>query len=388
MINLENKENCYGCGMCEVVCPQKNIKIIRSEEGFYVPKILDKNKCVNCGLCEKICPYQNKENVLKSRHLETYAIFSKDDKVLKTSSSGGVAHEISKLFFNDGYKVCGVKYNYEFNRAEHFIAEKESDLELMKGSKYIQSYTVGAFKKFDSKNKWLVFGTPCQIDAIRRWIKLKNIEDNYILVDIFCHGVPSYLLWEKYLEYQSKKHNIENFSNINFRDKKFGWHAITISLSNGLKKVNNRSRRFDLFYGFFLSDVCLNSCCYENCKFKNAKSSADIRLGDLWGEKYQNNNKGVSGVITYNNKGEQIIKELRNSCNINTEQIDVITACQIKNTLKTPSIRKKVIKNLAKKNSSIQVIFTCAILSKMIFVIIPQTILRKLLNLIKMNRGI
>jgi len=322
-------------------------------------------------------------NCFKAKFHKRICCVFKNEKTLKACSSGGIGYEIGKLFIEKGYKVCGVKYNYDQHRAEHFIADNIEDLELTKGLKYIQSYTVEGFKNLNSNDKWVVFGTPCQIDSIRRWIKYKKIEENYILIDIFCHGTPSYLLWEKYLKYQSKKHKIKNFTDITFRDKKFGWHDMTISLSDGFKRISNRFRKFDLFYSFFLSNICLNSCCYKNCKFKNTNSSADIRLGDLWGKKYQNNIKGVSGVITYNNKGEQIIKELKNSCVINNEQIDIITAGQVRNTLKAPFIRKKVIKDLAKKNSSIRFIFAYAIFPKMIFIIIPKALLFKLLNLIK-----
>lgn len=59
------------------------------------------------------------------------------------------------------------------------------------GSKYIQSYTEEAFKKIDRKQKYLVTGTPCQIDSFRRFIRKFRCEDNFILMDFYCHCVPS-----------------------------------------------------------------------------------------------------------------------------------------------------------------------------------------------------
>lgn len=383
MIHSVNKNNCYGCGMCEIICPQKNRRIERSADGFYTPHIKDKLKCANCDLCKIICPYSNTKIVSKSISVNTYSAFSKDKETVKSCSSGGISYEIGKYFIHKGYKACGVKYNYELNRAEHFVARNIEELELTKGSKYLQSYTIDGFKELNSTGKWIVFGTPCQIDSIRRWIKLKNIEQNYILIDNFCHGVPSYLLWEKYLKYQAKKYNIKKISGINFRDKIFGWHNITISLSNGCNKINNSFRRFDLFYSFFLSNVCLNSCCYEKCQFKNFTSSADLRVGDLWGEKYAKNNEGVSAIVTFTDKGEEIIEKLKKQCVINIESPETIISGQTTKNLKMPLIRDNVIKRLSKERGSLKLIFIDSILPKMVFVIIPKTIFDKSLNLIK-----
>ena len=113
---------------------------------------------------------------------------------------GGVGFEVGALLLNRGYKVCGVRYNADNNRAEHYIASDVRELIQSAGSKYIQSYTVDAFKAINRKEKYLVTGTPCQIDSFRRYIQKFRCEDNFVLLDFFCHGVPSMFVWQKYIK--------------------------------------------------------------------------------------------------------------------------------------------------------------------------------------------
>lgn len=41
----------------------------------------------------------------------------------------------------------------------------------------------------------------------------------------------------------------------------------------------------------FLGDYCSGKHCQERCKYKYDKSSADIRIGDLWGKTYAKDEK-------------------------------------------------------------------------------------------------
>ena len=67
----------------------------------------------------------------------------------------------------------------------------------------------------------------------------------------------------------------------------------------------------DLFYELFLGDFCLGPQCQYECKYKMAKSSADLRIGDLWGKTYSNNEKGVSALLAITEKGRKITEALK-----------------------------------------------------------------------------
>lgn len=214
-------------------------------------------------------------------------------------------------------------YNINLKRAEHFIAESEKDFEESIGSKYIQSYTVDAFSQFNSFDDFFVFGTPCQIDSLRRWLRIQKIEDHFLLMDFFCHGVPSILLWLRYVEMIEK--NIGILKTVTWRNKKTGWHDSWVINAKSLNingKWNSYFSKGDLFYKMFLGDVCLGKACYNNCKFKLEHSSADIRIGDLWGNKYRNEDKGVNALLVYNSKGRDIISRLKN-CKIVSEEFSL-----------------------------------------------------------------
>lgn len=325
-----------------------------------------------------MCPALNKFDI-STDNISTYSVYSKDEEVRKTCSSGGIGHEIGKLTLNKGYEICGVVYDTDKNMAEHVICNNEIDLEKIKGSKYIQSYSVKAFKEI-LKNlkdkKYVVFGTPCQIYAIDSYARLIKKRDNLLLIDFFCHGTPSYLMWEKYIQYIQRIKGIDHFEEVRFRDKKYGWHSFTISIKyNENVYYFDKKRDKDLFYEFFLGNYCLNEACYT-CKFRTNKSNADIRIGDLWAKKYANDKKGVSGVIVYTNIGKEIMDELKEICYVNTESVDVVLEGQMKGKTNIPKIRNNVLKDLTSKKSLMNIYYKK---------IVPFKIKRRIKHILKIH---
>lgn len=342
--------NCCGCSACTIQCPSKCLHMEVNSEGFY-SVISSQEECLECGICEKVCPMLSSETN-EQKNVNAYSVYSKSDNVRKSCSSGGIAYEISRFMISKGYKVFGVKYNYELDIAETKICSSEDELEELKGSKYLQSINNYDLREVFDENKYVVFGTPCQISGIKNVVSLKRKLDNFIFIDFFCHGVPSYLLWEQYLRENRKKYKIERFKEIKFRDKKNGWHSFTVKMANYHKAFySDKDKDGDMFYRFFLGNQCLNLCCY-NCKFRLAKSDADIRIGDMWGKKYKNNKEGISGVLVNTKKGMSVLKELNELCQINNETIEDVCEEQMKEEVIIPNNRKRVIRDLKKKHST------------------------------------
>lgn len=303
MKKIENIKNCYGCGVCAATCKHDVIDLSKNEDGFFQPVIKNPNACVGCGLCESVCAYINPCEYRKP--IESYACWSLDDSVREKSTSGGVCFEISRHMLSSGYKICGVKYNTNKNRAEHDIATNIEELLNFQGSKYLQSFTLDAFRRLSRTDNNVVIGTPCQIASLRKYVEKFKCSENYVFIDFFCHGVPSYLLWEKYLNEHKK--SLGKINSVSWRSKEKGWrssYCITIDGSDGQYKSWKGS---DEFFSFFLGDACLNKACYGNCKFKYDKSCADIRIGDFWGSLYRNESQGVNAVIVLTTKGRDIL---------------------------------------------------------------------------------
>lgn len=328
-MNINSIKDCFGCGVCSIICPKKIIDISLNRDGFYEPHISNIDACINCSLCISVCSYSHEDLANKTKFINTYAVWSKDSTIRKKSSSGGVCFEISRILLEQKYKICGVLYNTEEERAEHYIATNLTELMPLIGSKYIQSYTINGFKEFNNKDKFAVIGTPCQIDSLRRYIKKLKIEDNFILIDFFCHGVPSMWLWRKYLNEIEKK--IGKATNVSWRNKETGWHnsyIIHIKGENNQLYSSSTSKEKDKFFELFLSDSCLNKACYDRCRFKCEKSSADFRVGDLWGKSYGTNEEGISACITFSEKADNILAHT--NCIIQEEPLQIITEGQMK----------------------------------------------------------
>ena len=142
-------------------------------------------------------------------------------------------------------------------------------------------------------------------------LRKKNLRERVILVDIFCHGVPSSLLWKHYLEWLENKQkvNLKEVESIIFRDKKYSWHTYYMHIITKNREYIS-SRKRDPFLKLFSMGVFNQKECFT-CKFRNF-SGADIRLGDFWGKRFENQEDGVSMVLVLTEKGEKIFDGLKN----------------------------------------------------------------------------
>lgn len=299
-------ENCTGCMACYNKCPKGAITISYSKAGFYTPHI-DTDKCVDCGLCYSVCP-QNKE--IQNRHETTicYAVMAKDE-VRKNSASGGVFAAIAKEYINNGGYVCGAAFSDDFKHVNHIIINKLNDLIRLQNSKYVQSNIGNTFiqiKQLLEDGKRVLFsGTPCQVAGLNNYLGLKY--DNLLTIDIVCHGIPSPLVWEKYLAEISKDQKIKSVS---FRNKSYGWHnSYFLEIQTDKKFFKDKSDK-NLYYRTFFDHLLINESCYS-CKYTNLTREGDLTLGDFWGiENYDtklDDNKGTSLVLVNTDKGRNIL---------------------------------------------------------------------------------
>lgn len=317
MNNISKIKNCYGCGVCSASCPKDIIKIKLNKYGFYEPQIKNEDLCINCGICVDVCAFSHKKIQNDLNYIKSWAAWNLNDEMLLKSSSGGINYQIAELLISNGYIGIGCKYNEKKQRAEHFVADNIDEYKKSIGSKYIQSFTVDALKRINKKKKYFIVGTPCQVDSLRRMVKRFKCEENFVLIDFFCHSVPSYLVWRAYCE-RIKKY-IGNINFVSWRNKRnisnldFDWHnSYCMKCEGEMGCFQSNWSDGDLFFKFYFSDICSNKACSKNCKYKYNRSSADIRIGDLWGSNYNKNNKGVSSVIAFTQKGRSIIESLTN----------------------------------------------------------------------------
>ena len=221
MITIFDKTNCCGCGACSNICPKSCITMQADEEGFLYPKI-NKKTCINCGLCEKICPILNKPKTYQI--LQCYAAKHKNSKIKLKSSSGGIFTALAENILKEGGVVFGAAFDKDWN-VRHTFCKNLNDLDKLRRSKYVQSdigLTYRQTKDFlDKECKVLFTGTPCQIAALRNFLGKEY--ENLLTAELFCHGVPSPTVWQKFLEENTQKNRIKA---IDFRHKRLGWNEL------------------------------------------------------------------------------------------------------------------------------------------------------------------
>lgn len=83
-VNLEGKNSCVGCGVCQKVCPSNAIKFFKDENGKVVSYTFDLEKCIFCGNCMYYCPHKA-VNMTNDFELAT-----EDKRELKLNYRGGV----------------------------------------------------------------------------------------------------------------------------------------------------------------------------------------------------------------------------------------------------------------------------------------------------------
>lgn len=347
---------CCGCGACASVCAKNAISIMKNEEGFEHYSI-DTSKCAHCGQCKTVCPMTNIIAPNMERAKALYSVKSKSEQVLRASSSGGVGYEIAATMLNQNYAICGCTYDASDNSAKHiWIMPGEKDkLSLLQGSKYIQSVSAGALKKIvdiTKTNNIAFFGTPCQAAAVDKLLCKKGLRKNAIIVDLICHGVPSYFLWDKYLKEIDIKYNTGKHPIVWFRSKEREWRR-RLLLVQGNRHIYKQEEHKDDFYAFFRRGLCDMESC-SDCPYRE-RSAADLRIGDYWGNRFKNDQQGVSMVIANTQNGERIIKDFKqnNVCEVGLHSLSEYWSVQYPYNSHRPLIREQLIEDLKNDNNTV-----------------------------------
>ena len=306
-ITALDKKFCTGCSLCVNVCPIDAIKLKADNEGFLFP-LVDENKCVNCGLCAKKCP-QLTQQFSYEEGFKSYAAWAKDD-IREKGGSGGIFPLIAQNTIKEGGVVYGAAFDESFRNLSHIRVDKKEELPRLYKSKYVQSDVSGSFKSVKDDleaGKRVVFsGCPCQVDSLKQY--LKKSYEKLLTIDILCHGTPSPLAYNKFLDEVSHGRKI---TGVDFRNKKWGWGKL-ISVN-----FDNNEIHYDHYNGAYLrafsSGISMRESC-NHCKYACVNRVGDITLGDFWGvdqfKEDWNDKKGTSIILCNTEKGENELKSI------------------------------------------------------------------------------
>lgn len=311
MIRLSQKADCCGCGACAQGCPKKCITMTPDAEGFLYP-VVDTAQCVECGLCEKACPILKKEKTQRVQ-VQAFAACAADDELRQSSSSGGMFSMLAQEILSQGGAVFGAAFDENF-AVRHVMVENSTDLQRLRGSKYVQSAMGDAYQQAKAVLKQgrpvLFTGVSCQIAGLKAF--LGRDYDNLWTVDILCHGVPSPGVWQRYCREQEAAHG-GKLKAVSFRDKRTGWRRSSISMQFAGGREYCRRGGEDPYMRLFLGDVCLRPSCHD-CRFKAVPRLSDLTVGDAWGiEQHMpdmDDDLGTSVVLMNSEKGNRLWKQI------------------------------------------------------------------------------
>lgn len=313
-----NYDICTACGVCSTVCPKGCISFEVGNNGHVHPKI-DQSKCIDCNKCRRVCPSINEFG--SSVPSECFAAIIKNPHDYASTTSGGAAQALSLLTLIENGVVYGCA-SLPGAQVKHIKVETASELEKLKGSKYVISYAWEIYadlvKEVKGGRKVLFIGTPCQVAAVKKL--MGKDYDNLLLVDIICHGVPSQQFLHSWLK--KKGCEIKDINKLRFRTEK-GYQLIVSHLNNdgstttfyeSAPMFQNGSN--DLYYKCFLAGYSFRGSCY-NCRFAKPERISDITIGDFWGlgkeastENIPPHEKGISVILVSSAKGHQKVDML------------------------------------------------------------------------------
>lgn len=333
MKEIVEPAKCCGCSACASACPKQCIAMTPDADGFQRP-VIDQSVCIDCGLCQRVCPAI--EAFPANEPATALGVKNRNEAVRAASTSGGIFTLLATKVIEQGGVVFGVVFDQTLT-AHHTYTESVEGLEAMRKSKYVESRTGTSFadaRAFLRQGRpVLISGTPCQIAGLRKFLGREY--DGLLTLAVVCHGVPSPMVWQKYLATLPARP-----TEVNFRVKSRSWKKFTTSFDTSVSGFK------DPYMNMFLADLCLRPSCYR-CPAKGGRSGADITIGDFWGidsiDPAFDDDRGTSLVIVHTPKGHQAIDAIASQTETKSYLYSSATEC---NTAVSRSVRKPYYRSL------------------------------------------
>ncbi len=316
-INSKVKNECCGCGACQAICPKSAIRMKSIDnEGFVYP-VVDANLCIHCRLCERVCPI-NKPEFENSQKPLVFACYLSDKEERMKSSSGGLFLALARKIILQGGIVYGAAFDANL-QLKHIGVETLSELERLRGSKYLQSNTSDIYKEIliHLKGKRMVYfvGTPCQVAALNKFIGKSSSKKYLLTSDLVCHGVPSQELFDMHVTYMESKYG-DKMTNYQFRNNK-QWGVCEICDFANHHTIINPTYELSPYLYSFMYGYTYRMSCYD-CPFAHIPRQGDITLADYWGvDRYfreLDTKHGVSLILLNSQKGVEIWDAVKHCC--------------------------------------------------------------------------
>lgn len=341
---LPGFDTCTGCGTCYAICPAEAIELkMDPHRGVFHPSV-DNYRCCDCGICSGICPGLSLDidsiasSVLDSgstnasigHFVACYIAHSTDYEIRYRSTSGGLVATLLITALEEGLIDGALVTRMSDDNpliAEPFIARTKKDILSASGSKYCPVPANKAIRELlNGEGKFAVVGLPCHLHGIRKAeLANEDLRRKIALhLGLFCSHTLNYHSVNYLLSRIGVNPN--NVERIDYRGG--GWPGeLTIRERCGNEHII--PIRSPLWGGIFGSHFFTPTPCLW-CTDLTSELS-DLSFGDPWLPEFLNSEKvGKSIVISRTRLGEELLRMVRNRCNIELERIDanVVTASQ------------------------------------------------------------
>lgn len=325
MIEIINKEQCTGCTACMNICPKHSITMQFDSEGYKYP-VVNKKTCVGCGACDKVCPLQKKQEFDNFKTL-AFAVQSKDECVRMESTSGGAFTILAEHIIHKGGIVYGGAYDSRFDVCHQRI-DTTKGLAKLRGSKYVQSDMGWIYSKvredLKAGREVMFSGTPCQIAGLKSFIGNAAYATNLLwTVDLVCHGIPSPLFWNKFLDFHRDKHGEIKY--ISFRDKHYGYAGSTMAMGFSDGSIRYMNRDIQFFKKLFFDDINTRPSCFK-CHFKTIKRISDFTIYDCWHvnkiNKTMDDDKGTTWILLQSERSKRLFMDIKSKLHYKEAPVD------------------------------------------------------------------
>tara|TARA_B100001057_G_scaffold186294_1_gene187088 strand:- start:9645 stop:10844 length:1200 start_codon:yes stop_codon:yes gene_type:complete len=279
---IDKHQMCLGCGLCEGLSRNGEVKTVLGKDGFLHPKILQESNSLNSKIKE-VCPSLNVSNIGGENELwgnieNIYSGYAIDKEVRHRGSSGGIGSGLA-IYLLEKNIVDGILHvgsdikNYKSNSLK--ISRNRLDVLNNASSRYAPALIFNNFFNIleNTSEKFGFIGKPCDVSAINNLRKYYPQIKNRIkfTIAIFCAGMPSYRATKELIDENNPKHPI---TDLQYRGN--GWPG-------NFSFKDNDNYLYEMSYNDTWGRI-LNKHLHFRCKIcpDGIGLEADFVIGDSW----------------------------------------------------------------------------------------------------------
>lgn len=329
------KDLCTRCGACNVICPPN---VIRFDDHEF--PVIQTPNCIDCGLCLKVCPGiefdLNKHhqkmfgedypmNRMEGVVRQAYVGHAKRPEIHQAGASGGVVTQLLIALVNAGIVDSAVVVGHnpdDLSLPMPSIARTEQEIIDAAQSKYVPVANLRVLRDLrKTKEKFAFVGVPCQIHGLR---KLEDLNKQlgqraYLTLGLVCHGVMEKEAILDVLELNGI--SLDSVKQVNQRDGHFPTQLrahMRDERTQPLHKFEFKDGMYNTMFRLYRAHRC------HLCPDYSAETS-DIVFADVWLRQPNGDYlypRGVTLVVCRTERGEQAVKTLVDSGQVELEPVD------------------------------------------------------------------